>query len=123
MSVDILEGKVAFQNLEDHEFYQGQSTGKYSIVLSLDEKTSNKLLDKGVKLREYEGVKQRKFSTKYKVPVFNSDGTPFLGELGRGSKVRVMYTEGNEHPIHGTSTYLNKVKVIELNEIESSGDF
>jgi hypothetical protein len=123
MSVDVLEGKVAFQNLEDHEFYQGQSTGKYSIVLSLDEKTSNKLLDKGVKLREYEGVKQRKFSTKYKVPVFNSDGTPFLGELGRGSKVRVMYTEGNEHPIHGTSTYLNKVKVIELNEIESSGDF
>jgi hypothetical protein len=46
-----------------------------------------------------------------------------LGELGRGSKVRVMYTEGNEHPIHGTSTYLNKVKVIELNEIESNGDF
>ena len=41
MSVDVLEGKVAFQNLEDHEFYQGQSTGKYSIVLSLDEKTSN----------------------------------------------------------------------------------
>ena len=123
MSVDILEGKVAFQNLEDHEFYQGQSTGKYSIVLSLDEKTSNKLLDKGVKLSEYDGVKQRKFSTKYKVPVFNNDGTPFLGELGRGSKVRVMYTEGNEHPVHGTSTYLNKVKVIELNEIESSGDF
>ena len=123
MSVDVLEGKVAFQNLEDHEFYQGQSTGKYSIVLQLDEKTSNKLLDKGVKLKEYEGVKQRKFSTKYKVPVFNNDGTPFLGELGRGSKVRVMYTEGNEHPVHGTSTYLNKVKVIELNEIESSGDF
>ena len=80
MSVDMLEGKVAFQNLEDHEFYQGQSTGKYSIVLQLDEDI-NKLLDKGVKLKEYEGVKQRKFSTKYKVPVFNNDGTPFWDSL------------------------------------------
>ena len=123
MSVDILEGKVAFMNLEEPEFYQGQSTGKYSIVLSLDEKTSNKLLDIGVKLKEYEGIKQRKFSTKYKVPVFNADGTPFEGEIPRGSKVRVMYTEGNEHPVHGTATYLNKVKVIELNEQLGDGDF
>ena len=39
-------------------------------------------------------------------------------------KGEVMYTEGNEHPVHGTSTYLNKVKILELNEPElAGGDF
>ena len=52
MSVDVLEGKVAFQNLEDHEFYQGQSTGKYSIVLSLDEKTSSNIFKEIYRLKK-----------------------------------------------------------------------
>tara|TARA_R100001510_G_C7651104_1_gene208718 strand:- start:944 stop:1306 length:363 start_codon:yes stop_codon:yes gene_type:complete len=118
----VLEGLVAFENLEEHEVYQGQSTGKYSIVLSLDENSASKLADEGVKMREYEGVKQRKFSTKYTVPVFDNEGNPFQGRIGRGSKVRVLYQAGNEHPVHGTSTYLNKVKVIELAE-DTGGDF
>ena len=33
----VLEGTVAFENLTEHEMYNGQSTGKYSLVLSLDE--------------------------------------------------------------------------------------
>ena len=63
----VLEGLVAFENLDEHEMYQGQSTGKFSLVLSLDEPTAGTLAEAGVKLREYEGVKQRKFSTKYDV--------------------------------------------------------
>ena len=68
----VLEGLVAFENLDEHEMYQGQSTGKFSLVLSLDEPTAGTLADLGVKLREYEGVKQRKFSTKYDVPVMDA---------------------------------------------------
>ncbi len=115
----VIEGTVAFENLNEHEVYQGQSTGKYSLVISLDDETSNDLEAKGVKLREYEGVKQRKFSTKYEIPVFDTDGQPFMGRVTRGSKVRLLWAEGKPHPVHGTSTYLNKVKVLEVAE---SGD-
>ena len=49
----VLEGLVAFENLDEHEVYQGQSTGKFSLVLSLDEPTADTLAGLGVKLREY----------------------------------------------------------------------
>jgi hypothetical protein len=120
----VLEGNVAFANLDEHEEYQGQSTGKYSLVLSLEDAQADELANKGVKLREYEGVKQRKFSTKYEVPMFDADGNDFSGRLTRGSKVRVQYAEGKPHPVHGTSTYLSKVKVLELAEAsDGGGDF
>tara|TARA_R110002124_G_scaffold151933_1_gene318799 strand:- start:261 stop:626 length:366 start_codon:yes stop_codon:yes gene_type:complete len=119
----VLEGLVAFENLEEHEIYQGQSTGKYSLVLSLDEPTADTLAGAGVKLREYEGVKQRKFSTKYDVPVMDTEGNLFKGRIGRGSKVRIMYAEGQPHPVHGISTYLNKIKVLEVAEQDGGADF
>ena len=31
MSAEVLEGLVAFENLAEHEMYNGQSTGKYSV--------------------------------------------------------------------------------------------
>jgi hypothetical protein len=73
----VLEGTVAFENLTEHEMYNGQSTGKYSLVLSLDEGDAESLDSAGVKLREYEGTKQRKFASKFEVGVLNADGTPF----------------------------------------------
>ena len=112
----VLEGTVAFENLTEHEMYNGQSTGKYSLVLSLDEGDAENLDSAGVKLREYEGTKQRKFASKFEVGVLNADGTPFAGRVPRGSKVRILWQEGAPHPVHGTSTYLNKVKVLEVAE-------
>ena len=38
-----LEGTLAFENLNSHEEYNGQSTGKYSIVLSLDSDVAESL--------------------------------------------------------------------------------
>ena len=111
----VLEGLVAFENLDEHEMYQGQSTGKFSLVLSLDESTADTLAGSG--------VKQRKFSTKYDVPVMDAEGNPFKGRIGRGSKVRIMYAEGQPHPVHGVSTYLNKIKVLEVAEQEGGEDF
>ena len=86
MSLATLEGTVAFANLTEHEVYNNQSTGKFSLVVSLDEATADELDAKGVKLREYEGVKQRKFSSKFDVPVLNPDGSAFNGRVTRGSK-------------------------------------
>jgi hypothetical protein len=116
-----IEGTIAFAELETTEFYNGQDTGKYSVVLSLDDSDATQLADMGVKLREYEGVKQRKFSSKFDVPVYDADGVEFDGRVTRGSKVRIQYKEGNAHPVHGTGTYLEKLKVLELAEYEGSG--
>lgn len=122
--MSVLQGTVAFANLDQHEVFNGQSTGKYSLVLTLDDPEAEALAKSGVKLREYEGLKQRKFSTKYPVDVIDSDDEPFRGRLTRGSKVKVLYAEGKPHPVHGTPTYLNKVRVIEVAEgSEGSEDF
>lgn len=124
MSAEVLEGLVAFENLTEHEMYNGQSTGKFSLVLSLDEEPASDLDARGVKLREYEGVKQRKFASKFEVGIQNADGSPFVGRVPRGSKVRILWQEGAPHPVHGTSTYLNKVKVLEVAEqTDSNEDF
>ena len=48
---------------------------------------------------------------------------PFAGRIGRGSTVRLLWTEGNPHPVHGTATYLNKIKVLEVAEAEDGEDF
>ena len=74
-------------------------------------------------IREYEGTKQRKFASKFEVGILNADGTPFAGRVPRGSKVRILWQEGAPHPVHGTSTYLNKVKVLEVAEQEEVADF
>ena len=52
----VVEGTIAFENLDTHEMYQGQSTGKYSVVISLDDTTADQLAGLGIKMREYEGV-------------------------------------------------------------------
>ena len=119
----VVEGTIAFENLDTHEMYQGQSTGKYSVVISLDDSTAEQLAGLGVKLREYEGTKQRKFSTKYDVPVMDAEGQPFTGRIGRGSKVRLLWAEGQPHPVHGMGTYLNKIKVLEVAEQGEGEDF
>jgi hypothetical protein len=119
----IARGVVAFSNLTECEVYQGQSTGKYSVVISLDDTTADQLAGLGIKMREYEGVKQRKFSSKYDIGVVDKEGQPFMGRIGRGSKVRLLWQEGPPHPVHGTGTYLNKIKVLEVAEQEAGEDF
>jgi len=119
----VVEGTLAFENLDTHEMYQGQSTGKYSVVISVDEDTASSLSGSGVKMREYEGKAQRKFASKYDVPVYDKEGMPFTGRIGRGSKVRLLWQEGPPHPVHGVSTYLNKIKVLEVAEQDDGEEF
>ena len=121
--MSVITGQVAFANLTEHEQYQGQSTGKYSIVLTLDEDNAGKLEAQGVKLRDYEGNKQRKFASKFDVPLYELNGDEFMGSISRGSTVRVQYALGQEHPVHGITPYLDKIRVVELAASESDKDF
>jgi len=118
----VTEGVVAFSNLEEMESYQGQSTGRYSLVITLDEESASALGDMGVKVRDYQGTPQRKFASKYKVDVLNLKGEPVHGEIPYGSKVRLLWKSGDAHPVHGVSTYLNKVRLVELADNAGEGD-
>ena len=114
----IAEGTVAFQSLREHDSWQGQSTGKYTVTLSLPEDVAETLQNNGVKLKDYEGTAQRKFVSQYDVPIFNEDGSTFEGDVTRGSHVRIVYSFGKPHPVQGTSTYLDRVKVLQLADFE-----
>ena len=118
----ILEGIVAFECLRETDKFGGQDTGKYSVTLTLDDAEAAQLTKAGVKLKEYEGKKQRKFASKYIPQVFDADGNEYRGRVPYGSKVRIVWTEGKPHPVHGTTPYLNKLKVLELAEGMDNGD-
>lgn len=118
----MVEGTVAFCNLKEHETYKGQSTGRYSLVVTLDPESANQLEADGVKLKEYEGRMQRKFASKFHVPIVDANDAPVDGEIPYGSTVRLLYKVGPSHPQFGCSTYLDRVRVLQFadNEAESS---
>ena len=122
--MSVINGTAAFINLVEHEQYQEKSTGKYSLTVTLDDKSIEQLEGQGVHLRQYEDQKQRKFSSKFTVPLYAADGDEFMGQITRGSLVRVQYSLGaNEHPVHGWTPYLDKIKVMELATSNSDEDF
>ena len=112
----VTTGVVAFSNLEDHEVFRGQSTGRFSLVITMDEDEAAKLEDMGIRIKEYKEKKQRKFTSKFKVDVLDLNGDPVPGEIPYGSTVRVLWQNGPEHPEHKTPTYLNKVRIVELSD-------
>jgi len=118
----VLTGKAAFVNLTETEQYQGQDTGRYTLTVTLDDDAAQMLSQQGVKLRDYEGVSQRKFSSKYPVKVIDAEDNPFIGPVTRGSTIRLSYKTGPAHPVHGTPTYLNAVRVVELADDASIDD-
>ena|SRR5210317_189997 len=125
--MSVVTGTVAFANLAEHEVYNGQSTGKYSLVLTLDESEAEKLQSEGIKIREYKNQAQRKFATKFdEFPVIDNDGEPVSKSSVRyGDKVRIKYNLGQPHPVHGVAPYLQAVRVVEKGEVglEDDGEF
>jgi hypothetical protein len=118
----VLTGKAAFVNLTETEQYQGQDTGRYTLTVTLDDDAAQMLSQQGVKLRDYEGTAQRKFSSKYPVKIIDAEDNPFIGPVTRGSTIRLSYKTGPAHPVHGTPTYLNAVRVVELADDASIDD-
>ena len=117
MASSVIEGTVNFSNVTQHDVYNGQSTGAYSLTITMSEEDATALSAEGVKIKEYDGAKQRKFKSKYDIVRVDSDGNRFEGEIPYNSKVRLKYKSGPAHPVHGTPTYLEAVKVLELPEM------
>lgn len=124
MAAQVIEGIVNFSNITAHDVYNGQSTGKFSMTITMDPDSAESLASQGVKIKDYQGNMQRKFSSKYDVKTFDAEGNPFNGEVPFNSKVRLKYKLGPAHPVHGVSTYLDAIKVLEVAEMtEGSDDF
>jgi hypothetical protein len=120
MTATTVEGVVNFSNVTEHDVYNGQSTGAYSMTITLSEDDAAELAANGVKIKDYQGNKQRKFKSKYEIKVFDDEGTPYAGEVPYNSRVRLKYKLGQPHPVHGVSTYLEAVKVLEEAEMTTA---
>ena len=115
----ITEGVVSFSNLTRTEQYNGQDTGKYSIVILMEQEEADKLSEEGVILREYKNQPQRKFTTKFEgFKVVNAEGDSVSKDIPWGSKVRILHYTGKPHPTYGTPTYFKKIKVLEYADAE-----
>lgn len=124
MSSQVIEGIVNFSNITKHDVYNGQDTGAFSMTITVSEDDAAALSAQGVKIKDYEGNKQRKFKSKYDIRMLDAEGNPYNGEVPYNSRVRLKYKCGPSHPVYGTSTYLEAVKVLEEAEIsEEAVDF
>lgn len=112
----IATGTVAFSNLTEFDIFKGKSTGRYSLTVVLDEDSAERLGAQGIKLKDYEGNAQRKFTSKFNVDVLDMDDEKFVGEVPRGSLVRVLFQPGEDDAEYGPPCFLNKVRVVEAAE-------
>lgn len=117
MTATTVEGIVNFSKLTEHDVYNGQDTGAYSMTITMSEDDASTLAASGIKIKDYQGNKQRKFKSKYDIKVFDAEGNPYNGEVPYNSTVRLKYKTGPAHPVHGVSTYLEAVKVLEEAEM------
>ena len=117
MTATTVEGIVNFSKLTEHDVYNGQDTGAYSMTITMSEDDASTLAANGVKIKDYQGNKQRKFKSKYDIKTFDAEGNPYNGEVPYNARVRLKYKMGPAHPVHGVSTYLEAVKVLEEAEM------
>ena len=124
MSSQVIEGTVNFSNVTQHDVFNGQDTGTFSMTITMSDDDAATLAAQGVKIKEYEGAKQRKFKSKYSISMYDAEGDRYNGEVPYNSRVRLKFKTGPAHPVHGTPTYLEAVKVLELAEVaEDNVDF
>jgi hypothetical protein len=121
----VIEGIVNFSNITQHDVFNGQDTGAFSMTVTLSEDDATTLAEQGVKIKDYQGAKQRKFKSKYDIKTFDAEGNRYNGEVPYNSKVRLKFKLGNAHPVHGVATYLEAIKVLEEAEMleSESADF
>ena len=112
MSQVVVEGTTNFSHLTKFEEYKGKSTERYALTITLDDDVADELSANGVKIKEHDGKKQRKFTSQFEVRVVDNAGQPFEGEIPYNSSVKVAFKYGNAGE-HGVPTYLNAVQVVE----------
>ncbi len=77
----VVSGKAAFAHLDSTEVYNGQDTGRYTLTVTLDDDNAQILSEQGVKLKDYNGDKQRKFASKFNVKVIDANDQAFVGNI------------------------------------------
>jgi hypothetical protein len=117
--MEYCNGEIAFSSLTKHDTFQGESTGKFSVTVTVDDDTAQRLEGQGIKLKTHDGKKQRAFKTQYEFAYVDTNKKPVEGELGRGSKVKIAYKLGGNYGEYGVTTFLQGVQVIE--RVEPAG--
>jgi len=124
MASQVIEGTVNFSNVTQHDVFNGQDTGTFSMTITMSDDDAATLAAQGVKIKEYEGAKQRKFKSKYAINMYDAEGDRYNGEVPYNSRVRLKFKTGPAHPVHGTPVYLEAVKVLEEAEVSAeAADF
>jgi hypothetical protein len=138
MSSQVIEGTVNFSNVTQHDVFNGQDTGTFSMTITMSDDDAATLAAQGVKIKDYEGAKQRKFKSKYSISMYDArkfkskysismydaEGDRYNGEVPYNSRVRLKFKTGPAHPVHGTPVYLEAVKVLEEAEVSAeAADF
>lgn len=128
----VITGTVAFANLAEHEEFNGQSTGKYSVVVTLDDSEAEKLEAQGVKIKMYKNQAQRKFTTQFDsvddegktnwVVLDAEDNSLTPSDITYGDIVKIKYAVGKPHPVHGPGVYLNGIRRIGRAEVANDAD-
>lgn len=112
----LIEGTTIFNShLTKHELYQGKSTEKYALQITLTSKQAKTLSDSGMVIKEFEGTPLRKFTSRYDVPLFDKAGEELDRELPPGSKVRIEYIT-KTHSTAGEIPYMKRVLLMEEGE-------
>jgi hypothetical protein len=112
----LIEGKTIFNShLTKHELYQGKSTEKYALQLSLTKEQAKTLKALGMVIKEYEGQPLRKFTSRYDVPLFDRAGEELHREVPPGSTVRIEYIT-KPHKTAGEIPYMKRVLLMEVGE-------
>jgi len=124
MASQVIEGTVNFSNVTKTDVFNGQDTGTFSMTITMSDDDAATLAAQGVKIKEYEGAKQRKFKSKYAINMYDAEGDRYNGEVPYNSRVRLKFKTGPAHPVHGTPVYLEAVKVLEEAEVSAeAADF
>ena len=118
--MSVVEGYVAFCNVLNEDEYRGQYVG-FNVTLCLEDSAKEALESEEVIVKEYHGVGQRKFKSKSQeyFDILDADGKALKlsEELPRGTKVRLLWNGGKDvSPQYGRSTYLSKLKVLEMGD-------
>ena len=115
--------EVAFCHLITPKKFDENSEAKFEITVTMPDDKAKELEALGIKIKTYEGQRQRTFRSKYDVRFVDKEKVKQTEELPRGSVVDVAFELGEPYGNFGNSTFLKGVQVIEKAESKSSEMF
>ena len=122
--MELLESvEVAFCHLITPKKFDENSEAKFEITVTMSDEQAKSLEELGIKIKTYEGKRQRTFRSRYEVRFVDREKVKQTEELPRDSVVDVAYELGEPYGQFGNSTFLKGVQVLERAESKSDGMF